>query len=800
MSEDEISLEEIDELRLKAMAKHKQWEMANDKVGLFHPYDKQAQFLNSKAKIVVFLAGNRSGKTAVGMANNILYALGRHPVQIHKPPVVIWVVSIDFTNHVKSVLLPTFFEWCPENEIKQITKDPPMVEFKNGSVIFFKSSDSGSERFQGAKIHLLHIDEEIKPDVVEECQARLIDYAGLMRVTVTPVRGAHWVKELTKKPNVEVIRANMLDNPHIDEASANEFLDGLPPDMRKTRASGDFLALSGIIYPEHLDGRYWVNPHEYPIHRDANIIFIMDTGFRVTACLWIEVKPDDSLVVFQEYYGKERSVIENASAISKMELHIRPRITQRLIDPASSQRTTSHNSAQDQYRNEGINCEHAQNDVLAGIFEVKNYMNFQDNGEPRIKFWNTLKHLREEFGEYIWADPGSEDVEKPRKGNDHVQDCHDAETEVLTYDGWKLFKDIDDDMDAFATVDLKTNQIEYQFGQTIKRKHKGDMVKIRGNKQNALVTPNHRMVVYPRDKTEPVFRLAKDLKIWDRTKLFADFKGVDVGEYMEIPRMEGAYRNVDKVNVMAFSSLMGIYVADGCCVKYKKKGRGYQVHFSMKKQRKRDFFENVIKELPFHFCSSPNGYYTSNMQLWHYIKEKCGSGCYKKKVPEFVRFSTHDVIRNFVDGAMQGDGWKQNGAWTYVTVSKELADGMQELLIKLGVSASCTIGKKAGTHKIHGKLGETKYQWWVREWKCKHGVLRGSKNTPNFKTVQYDGMVYCATVPNGTLITRRHGKPIISGNCLRYGVYEKPVYRSQEKLRKKWVLNEIGDNDGIRIL
>jgi hypothetical protein len=34
--------------------------------------------------------------------------------------------------------------------------------------------------------------------------------------------------------------------------------------------------------------------------------------------------------------------------------------------------------------------------------------------------------------------------------------------------------------------------------------------------------------------------------------------------------------------------------------------------------------------------------------------------------------------------------------------------------------------------------------------------------------IDFDGMVYCATVPNGTLIVRRNGKAAICGNCLVY--------------------------------
>jgi len=35
----------------------------------------------------------------------------------------------------------------------------------------------------------------------------------------------------------------------------------------------------------------------------------------------------------------------------------------------------------------------------------------------------------------------------------------------------------------------------------------------------------------------------------------------------------------------------------------------------------------------------------------------------------------------------------------------------------------------------------------------------------HIETQKYKGLVYCATVPNGTLITRRNGSVLISGNC-----------------------------------
>ena len=38
-------------------------------------------------------------------------------------------------------------------------------------------------------------------------------------------------------------------------------------------------------------------------------------------------------------------------------------------------------------------------------------------------------------------------------------------------------------------------------------------------------------------------------------------------------------------------------------------------------------------------------------------------------------------------------------------------------------------------------------------------------------------MVYCATVPNGTLVVRRNGSPLVAGNCLEYWASRHPTYK-----------------------
>jgi replicative DNA helicase Mcm len=139
--------------------------------------------------------------------------------------------------------------------------------------------------------------------------------------------------------------------------------------------------------------------------------------------------------------------------------------------------------------------------------------------------------------------------------------------------------------------------------------------------------------------------------------------------------------------------------------------------------------------------------------------------CTSKRVPGFVRRASNDLIDRFLDAAILGDGWVQNGYRAYATVSAKLADDMQELFIKAGRSANI-VRREAKPCSINGRTSpNTVDQYHVYEIRTAAASLRRADNTPIFKRLGYSGMVYCVTVPNGTLIARRNGKPAIVGNC-----------------------------------
>ncbi len=89
---------------------------------------------------------------------------------------------------------------------------------------------------------------------------------------------------------------------------------------------------------------------------------------------------------------------------------------------------------------------------------------------------------------------------------------------------------------------------------------------------------------------------------------------------------------------------------------------------------------------------------------------------------------------------------------------------MQELFLKIGKSANIRIVNPKPC-RIRGGAYDTAIQYHVSETKTKSALLRKSDSRALFDSVNYEGMVHCVTVPNGTLVTRRNGKMAIAGNC-----------------------------------
>jgi thymidylate synthase ThyX len=291
--------------------------------------------------------------------------------------------------------------------------------------------------------------------------------------------------------------------------------------------------------------------------------------------------------------------------------------------------------------------------------------------------------------------------------------CYDDQTEVLTYDGWKLFKDISDE-DLFFTLNMKTKKAEYQAKtETIVEDWDGEMICGKSSVVDFVVTPNHRMVWFHYDsKKDRNWKINKAEEIYKKRVKFQ--RGLFHPFYGKLPTS-----NVIKdIANLDFARFMGIFITYGSC----KDGRVIIA-------QNRNYTKKILNRLLWNYKELKHGFVINNTQLYTFLREY-------KRIPNWIRHSTSEYIEAFLEGA----------ANKHID-SRQMAGDFQELFMKIGFCASVKT-MSDGKQIVSVTKRTNQHLFNKKHWSKKH----------------YVGKVYCVTVPNGTLYVRRNGKALWSGN------------------------------------
>jgi predicted SAM-dependent methyltransferase len=401
--------------------------------------------------------------------------------------------------------------------------------------------------------------------------------------------------------------------------------------------------------------------------------------------------------------------------------------------------------------------------------------------------------------------------------------CYSADTEVLTKRGWLAWPDVKDS-DEFATRNVD-GWLEWQFASSLTNlPHNGEMVSFKGEASDLLVTENHRMYgfewKYDCTKREghkgPLqFIAAKDVasrfskrgpgQRGFRVPSTVSWLGTlppegDIFQLTSVfdgPGPKPIKRSIDLSDWVAF---LGLYLAEGSCEgTFKQYGitknavddprshyeqamafvasgmpANYPSHPSTNRSnatrvaitqaaKSRYYAEinSLLEKLPWRFRPTVHGFVVNDKGLHHELF-RLGNK-YIKHVPQWVKDLPASYLEIFLTWFNKGDGSiRKNGDRVYFTTSKQLADDLQEIILKIGRSA--TIRKYAGRAATVGDRvidkSRTAAGYFLYERKANYVTL-GSASTEN-----YEGRVYCATVPNEVLYVRRNGKPMWCGNTV----------------------------------
>ncbi len=341
--------------------------------------------------------------------------------------------------------------------------------------------------------------------------------------------------------------------------------------------------------------------------------------------------------------------------------------------------------------------------------------------------------------------------------------CHDDQTEVLTDRGWILFKNLTGE-ELLASVNPNTSELVFVRPKTIFRiPYNGPMLLVEKRNINFCVTPDHNMLVRKWDEGSRTlsstysFVPAKDLGWYVGLMSKVNYNGQKEEVYVL-----GNGTTKKEIPMRPWLRFLGYFVADGTMYQNGPKDH-YRIQLAAQKARKHHFIKKIAEELGFNVHEYQDRFYMFSKLVWEELEKLGYRGCKApfKFVPSFVFKLSPDLIREFLEGYMMGDGNRSSNR--YYTSSRRLADEIQILILLSGSWGTVSSRFRTGS-KIKGRTINTKYpEHKISEWQTDHLSLE-RKN--DIKVINYEGIVYCAEVePYHTLITRRKGKMLIAGNC-----------------------------------
>lgn len=358
--------------------------------------------------------------------------------------------------------------------------------------------------------------------------------------------------------------------------------------------------------------------------------------------------------------------------------------------------------------------------------------------------------------------------------------CYSDDTEVLTRRGFVLFRDLQP-MDELATLEPSTGVMTYATPTNIIRyQFAGELLHFQAKGYDLLVTPDHPMLAWNK-RGHMIEARAEEIESYDlRLKKDALWQGVEVTKHALVrpPTTKGkewCTPIVDSVPMDRWLEFLGWFIAEGS-TNCQPQARGwlYDVSIGQKEKCVIDRLDEILTDAGFHPCIRAGGVWKISVKTRQLYKELVPLGkALRKHVPNYVKNLSARQIRIFLgalfggDGTSRGAGRARDGEerWEcYYTSSRRLADDVQELLLKCGLSS--TINVRLATNS---NIARAKRETFSCNADAYEIYVRHAHHEPTLvpaKHVAYSGEVFDVTMPGSpTIYVRRNGKTVWGHNC-----------------------------------
>lgn len=382
--------------------------------------------------------------------------------------------------------------------------------------------------------------------------------------------------------------------------------------------------------------------------------------------------------------------------------------------------------------------------------------------------------------------------------------CYDKETEILTDQGWKYFKDLDKTQKV-ATLNKK-GFLEFNIPKLIiNKKYNGKMYHIKSNKVDICVTEKHNLFCANRKDQEKTKKLRKNLQFSlqkvneiykkDKKRFFKtniNWRGSNP-KYFYLKGLllhKGFYYkkiHTKKIPMKEWLEFFGFWMAEGSTTHYRTKHASeHRIDVIQKKYPQIIFkLKKYLIKWGFnpHICVRKDGCLhlsVHSKQLYLYLSQFGKSK--DKFIPTETKELSSKLLIVFLKYFILGDGSKDKKI--IYTASEKLSDDFQEIILKCGFSS------RVYSHITHTIIYGKKYKGkiWLIFIDYVHSYPMVRKK--DWSVFNYSGIVYSVMVGSPhVIVTRRNGKIVLNGNC-----HELPRPKETGKLKDKISCITVYDN------
>ncbi len=473
------------DVELQSRPEHLEQESFEDRPIKLKP--KQAEFIRSKAPFCAYGGGVGNGKT--------LAAIIKVWQHCEDNPGAYFLIGRKYFPELRDSTMRDFLQMMGKYGTFQ-AGDKKFI-FPNGSEVIFRHLDN-PDSLTNLNLSGYYVDqaEDIPEETFDYLNGRCrLEYnkrtktkiKERLRVITFNPKGHDWIWRLfDQKKDADGFDLEYPDDYFLRMATTYENRDNLPDDYirgiearpkewRDRFIHGSFDVKAGRIFEEYSRALHVVtDKHKFQIPESWLHFRSIDHGQNnPTSCHWYAVDPDNNVFVYREYYKPNAVVSHHVANIDRLSMEWeqgqlvhwgKDKYAYSVIDPSTHAKTRETAdgwkfSIADEYMDAGIPTIGAQNDVLAGINRVREYLKGNERhfhpfllvkdlepghplyklnfgraaddpviGAPKLYIFDDCVKLLEELPEYQWQPLKynqiglSNNMERPVKNFDHAVD------------------------------------------------------------------------------------------------------------------------------------------------------------------------------------------------------------------------------------------------------------------------------------------------------------------------------------------------------------------------------------------